>query len=360
MEAFLGNVYTPSTSQTLPRITISEISHSIGSSACKMAWIASKGAKLLLPICRSNLVLSSNHEGIESTKRIRDLQTKNEELTRQISSLKSKQEGLEITLSLNSIEISILEFMWELNVLNEEIIQDSFEEERLRSKRLVLEALGIKRRRLREALKREWDGLERERMRFRNLVKAADRIYHAVRGQLSTSIEALVYSTRINIVAALSGQRAKVTVAKLQLLLSFLDENEMIKFLLNSNHLFSFEDNMVEFGGKKTDDSEKLEIREAERFSIKCSAHLERISLREAIIRTWKMCSVCYQYYCPECVRAFATCPNPASKSPGHLLDPIGLPIEEISGFLRLSKSKKSSDFRPEIKIIRKMVEIME
>lgn len=80
----------------------------------------------------------------------------------------------------------------------------------------------------------------------------------------------------------------------------------------------------------------------AEKFSIKCSGHLERISLLKAFQQDWKICKVCHAFICPTCGANLNVCPNLAGKK--HDLDLIGLPLENIINFLQSDSQKGRSD----------------
>ena len=74
----------------------------------------------------------------------------------------------------------------------------------------------------------------------------------------------------------------------------------------------------------------------AEKFSIKCSGHLERISLMKAYDQDWKICKVCHAFICPTCGSNLESCPNLARSK--HKLELIGLPLENIINFLQTER----------------------
>ncbi len=83
----------------------------------------------------------------------------------------------------------------------------------------------------------------------------------------------------------------------------------------------------------------------AEKFSIKCSGHLERISLLKAYEQDWKICKTCHAFICPTCGNNLNVCPNLARNK--HNLELIGLPLENIINFLEsdIQKSKQDDSF---------------
>lgn len=79
----------------------------------------------------------------------------------------------------------------------------------------------------------------------------------------------------------------------------------------------------------------------AEKFSIKCSGHLERVSLIQAYDQDWKICKVCHAFICPTCGSNLEACPNLAQSK--HKLDLIGLPLENIINFLQTERKNDES-----------------
>ncbi len=80
----------------------------------------------------------------------------------------------------------------------------------------------------------------------------------------------------------------------------------------------------------------------AEKFSIKCSGHLERLSLMKAYEHDWKICKTCHAFICPTCAGNLNICPNLAE--PKHELELIGLPLENIVNFLQTDSQRSRSD----------------
>ena len=80
----------------------------------------------------------------------------------------------------------------------------------------------------------------------------------------------------------------------------------------------------------------------AEKFSIKCSGHLERLSLLQAYEQDWKICKTCHAFICPTCASNFEACPNLARTK--HKLDLIGLPLENIINFLQTDNQRNKLD----------------
>lgn len=80
----------------------------------------------------------------------------------------------------------------------------------------------------------------------------------------------------------------------------------------------------------------------AEKFSIKCSGHLERISLLKAFQQDWKICKVCHAFICPTCGANLNVCPNLARNK--HDLELIGLPLENIINFLQSDTQRPRTD----------------
>lgn len=80
----------------------------------------------------------------------------------------------------------------------------------------------------------------------------------------------------------------------------------------------------------------------AEKFSIKCSGHLGRLSLLKAYEQDWKICKVCHAFICPTCASNLNMCPNLAGTK--HELELIGLPLENIINFLQSNAQKQDLD----------------
>jgi hypothetical protein len=80
----------------------------------------------------------------------------------------------------------------------------------------------------------------------------------------------------------------------------------------------------------------------AEKFSIKCSGHLERLSLLQAYEQDWKICKTCHSFICPTCAVNLDACPNLARNK--HKLELIGLPLENLINFLRIDQKNKPDD----------------
>lgn len=80
----------------------------------------------------------------------------------------------------------------------------------------------------------------------------------------------------------------------------------------------------------------------AEKFSVKCSGHLERLSLLSAYEQDWKICKSCHAFICPTCASSLETCPNLARNK--HNLELIGLPLENIINFLEYDNQRSRID----------------
>jgi len=121
-------------------------------------------------------------------------------------------------------------------------------------------------------------------------------------------------------------------VNEISLNISYIEENLQIKY---ENFLYAMKNSTYQ---PKIDYS-WTSI--AEKFSIKCSGHLERISLMKAYDQEWKICKVCHAFICPTCGSNLESCPNLARNK--HKLDLIGLPLENIINFL--TTEKRTDDF---------------
>ena len=80
----------------------------------------------------------------------------------------------------------------------------------------------------------------------------------------------------------------------------------------------------------------------AEKFSIKCSGHLGRLSLLQAYEQDWRICKTCHAFICPTCAGNLNMCPNLAGTK--HELELIGLPLENIINFLQSEDQRSQSD----------------
>ena len=80
----------------------------------------------------------------------------------------------------------------------------------------------------------------------------------------------------------------------------------------------------------------------AEKFSVKCSGHLERLSLLNAYEQDWQICKTCHAFICPTCATSLETCPNLARNK--HKLELIGLPLENIINFLEYDNQRNRVD----------------
>ena len=298
--------------------------------------------------------------------RLEELHRINHSLAQKHVELQAQQEKLEIKLTLNKFQISILEFIQELEITLDAILCSKSEEE-LQRIRIMIGGLENKKSRIMRIKFTEWTGFYDEKEKIRLLMHEAQDLWLEINQQIETSYQSFLYSTRIDLLKKLQQHNTKMQLSKIQELLQYSEEKDLLEFLMTVNIDYNLTDKEISFVKlNKTNNKKVLQneiLKYAENFSIKCSGHLQRITLINAIKHNWKICSTCSGYFCPECAQAYTTCPNLGLGS--HPLESTGLPLEDFLGLLRiLSQSDKinlsvDSNYKPELFLNQKKVNII-
>ena len=298
--------------------------------------------------------------------RLEELYKVNYSLTQKYAELQAQQEKLEIKLTLNKFQISILEFIQELGITLDAVLCSKSEEE-LQRIRIMMGGLENKKSRILQIKFNKWTGFRDEKEKIRLLIHEVQDLWLEINQQIEISYQSFLYNTRLDLLKKLQQHNAKMELSKIQELLQYSKEKDLLTFLMTVNIEYNLTDKEISFTRQVKTNNKKILLTElfkyAENFSLKCAGHLQRVSLAEAIKQDWKICATCSMYYCKECYNSFVICPNLGQGS--HPLEPTGLPFEEILGFLRTLNqsynisSSVSANFKPELFVNQKKVDII-